>query len=174
MLRGIEIQPNDVLEFLDKVLVVRYLEALYPMRLEAVRLPDAPHARGTDAGRRCHSACAPMRRVIRTLLRRQRHDALDLAGRDLRLAPGSRLIPLDAGHTVSYKASAPACHRASPDSKVRTDLFVRLALRREQNHLGTLGQSNRDPPTLARVSNCSRCALLSSTLAAILMSSPTK
>src|ERR1700738_4178054 len=49
VLRGIEIQPNNVLEFLDEVLVVRYLEALYPMRLEAVRLPDAPHARRTHA-----------------------------------------------------------------------------------------------------------------------------
>src|SRR5579864_7871176 len=55
VLRGIEIQPNDVLEFLDEVLVVRYLEALYPMRLEAVRLPDAPHARGTS-GRRTASS----------------------------------------------------------------------------------------------------------------------
>src|SRR5260370_41859066 len=71
------------------------------MRLEAVRLPDASHARLTYAGHRCHAACAPMRRVIRTLLRRQCHNGLDLARGDLRLAPGLRLIPLDARHTVS-------------------------------------------------------------------------
>jgi hypothetical protein len=59
VLRGIEIQPDDVLEFFGEVLVVRYLEALSPMRLEAVRLPDAPHARLTYAGHRCHAACAP-------------------------------------------------------------------------------------------------------------------
>src|ERR1700730_4881457 len=33
VLRGIEIQPDDVLEFLDEVLIVRYLEARYAMRL---------------------------------------------------------------------------------------------------------------------------------------------
>src|SRR5260370_26535707 len=119
------------------------------MRLEAVRLPDASHARLTYAGHRCHAACAPMRRVIRTLLRRQCHNGLDLARGDLRLAPGSRLIPLDPRHTVSYKASAPACYRASPDSKVRTDLFVGLALRCEQNHLGALSQSNRNRPPIS-------------------------
>jgi hypothetical protein len=145
-LRGIEIQPDDVLEFLDEVPVVRYLEALYPMRLESVRLPDAPHARRTDAGHRCHAARAPMRRVIRTLLRRQCHDALDLASRDLRLAPGPRLIPLDSTYPVRYEATAPACHRASPDTKLRADLFVRLALRSKQNHLRTLGHSDRNRP----------------------------
>jgi len=144
VLRGIEIQADDGLEFLGKALVVRHLEALYPMRLEAVRLPDAPHARFTDTGHRCHAARTPMRRVIRPLLRRQCHDGLDLARGDLRLAPGPRLIVLDPSHTISDKATAPACYHASPDTKVRTDLFVRLALRREQYHLGTLGQSNRN------------------------------
>src|SRR5258705_1454223 len=108
------------------------------MRLEAVRLPDASHARLTYASHRCHAACAPMRRVTRTLLWRQCHTGLDLARGDLRLAPGSRLIPLDPCHAISYKASAPACYRASPDIKVHADLFVCLALRCEQNHLGAL------------------------------------
>src|SRR5271170_7288313 len=104
MLRGIEIQPDNVLEFLDEVLVVGHLEARDAMRLEAVRLPDAPHARFTDAGHRCHAASTPMRRVIRTLLRRQCHDAPDLARGDLRLAPGAGLIALDPRHTTSYKS----------------------------------------------------------------------
>src|ERR1700739_1321597 len=139
MLRGIEIQPNDVLEFLNEVLVVRYLEALYPMRLEAVHLPDAPRARRTDAGHHCHAARTPMRRVIRPLLRRQCHDALNLARGDLRLAPGAGLMALAPRRTIRYEATGPACHRTSPDTKVCTDLFVRLALRCEQNHLRALG-----------------------------------
>ncbi len=146
VLRGIEIQPDDVFQLLREALVVRHLEARDPMRLEAVRLPDAPHARFTDASHCCHAARTPVRRVIWTLLRRQCHDALDLARGDLRLAPGSRLIPLDPCHAISYKASAPACYRASPDIKVHADLFVCLALRCEQNHLGALGQSNRNRP----------------------------
>ncbi|SCU74662.1 hypothetical protein CNECB9_1950002 [Cupriavidus necator] len=144
--RRIEIQPDDVFQLLLEVFVVRYLEGFYPMRLESMRLPDAPHARRADTAHRRHTARAPMRRVIRTLLRRQRHDRLDLACRDLRLAPRSRLIPLDPRHTIRDKARSPARHRASPNTELRSDLFVCVALRREQYHLGALGQSNRDPP----------------------------
>src|ERR1700675_3851248 len=106
------------------------------MRLEAMRMPDASHARLAYAGHRWHAACAPMRRVIRTLLARPCHNPLGFSRGDLRLAPGPCLIPLDPRPPVRYKASAPACYRASPDSKLRTDLFVGLALRCEQNHLG--------------------------------------
>src|SRR5690242_10076302 len=106
------------------------------MRLESVRLPDAPHACRTYTGHHCHAACAPMRRVIRTPLRRQCHNRLDLTCGDLRLAPRSRLIPLDPTYAVSDKAPAPARDRAAPDGQFLTDLFVCFALCCEQNHLG--------------------------------------
>jgi hypothetical protein len=63
------------------------------------------NARLTDIARRGHASRAPVRRVIRALLRGQRHDSLDLACRDLRLAPGRRLVVLDTRHTVGDKAS---------------------------------------------------------------------
>jgi hypothetical protein len=44
--------------FFGEVPAVRYLEALQPMRLEAVRLPDATHARSTTL------ATAAMLRVL--------------------------------------------------------------------------------------------------------------
>ena len=144
--RWIKIQPDDVFQFLGEVLIVRHLERHHPMRFEPVRLPDTPHARRTYTDHRCHAPRAPMRRVIRSLPRCHRHDGLDLALGNPRLAPWSRLIVLDPRQPFIYKATSPACHRASPDTHIGTNLLVRLALRCQQNQLSALGKPNRNLP----------------------------
>ncbi|MCY1298284.1 hypothetical protein D9M70_477640 [compost metagenome] len=142
----IEIQPDDVFQLLGKVFIVRHLETHHPMRLESMRLPDAPHARRTDAGLRCHTSRTPMRRVIRTLLGCQCHDGLDLARGNLRLSSRPRLILLDPRESVGYKSRSPACYCAAPDTELCADLFIHFALRCEQDHLGALRKPHRDRP----------------------------
>src|SRR5713101_5613436 len=49
--RRIEIKANDILDLLDETFVVRQLKGLDQMRLQAVRIPNALHARVANAER---------------------------------------------------------------------------------------------------------------------------
>ena len=59
MSRRIDIQANDIGEFLGECRVVRQLEAPPAVRAETVGLPDRLHRRGGDTGRRGHRAQRP-------------------------------------------------------------------------------------------------------------------
>ena len=79
MSRRIDIQANDIGEFLGECRVVRQLEAPPAVRAETVGLPDRLHRRGGDTGRRGHRAQRPVGRLVRRRLLRQagrsrRHD----------------------------------------------------------------------------------------------------
>src|SRR3546814_2243362 len=47
--RGVEVEADDVFEFLDEVRVVGELEGFDSVRLEAMSAPDAGHRRGVGA-----------------------------------------------------------------------------------------------------------------------------
>ena len=51
LVRRIEIETDDIAHLLDEVLVIRQLEGLHQVRLEAVRLPDPLHAGVADTDR---------------------------------------------------------------------------------------------------------------------------
>ena len=57
----VQVQPDDVTDFLHKQRVLRQLEGLSPMRLQAKRPPDAAHRRRAEAASLSHRSGAPMR-----------------------------------------------------------------------------------------------------------------
>ena len=109
--RGIEIEPDHILDLAGKVLVARDLERLDEMRFQPVRSPDPLDAAQGDAGRRRHAATAPLGRVRRFLVQRHVHHSLDRLGRQRLDARGPGRIlqkPLDP---LGHMASAPTSNR---------------------------------------------------------------
>ncbi len=59
----IDIQPDNIMEFVRELRVVRQLELPVTVRLQAVRLPDAAHRAGADPAGRSHHVRRPVRRL---------------------------------------------------------------------------------------------------------------
>ena len=139
----VHVEPDDVGHFLLELRVVRDLEPLDEMRLEASLGPDAPHARRADAHRCRHRSPAPVRRVGRRLTRRLRkHLELDLLRQGL-LAAGTRLVakkPVDAILDVTL---LPAPHARLRLARAPHDLIGAVAI-------GCREHDPRAPRRLAR------------------------
>ena len=82
--RRVDIQADDIGEFLGEGRVGRQLEVAPAVRAETVSLPDRLHRRGGNTGRPGHRAQRPVGRRRRLL--RQAHDLGDTIERDRRLA----------------------------------------------------------------------------------------
>ena len=83
MVGRVEVETDNVAHLVDKQRVLRQLEGLAAMRLQAEGAPDAPDAGGRDAAVPRHAARAPMRRRGRLALQRLHEDTLDLGVVDL-------------------------------------------------------------------------------------------
>ena len=126
LVRRIEIETDDIAHLLDEVLVIRQLEGLHQVRLEAVRLPDPLHAGVGEADGTGHLADAPMRRRLRRLVQGLMHNPLDHLGAQRRLASRSRRIAAQSGDAFGKVALLPAPHRHltfadQPDDRHRAD-----------------------------------------------------
>lgn len=62
MRRRIDVEADDVAQFGPELGVARQLELTHPVRLQAVRPPDALYRTGADAGRLGHHRGRPVRR----------------------------------------------------------------------------------------------------------------
>ena len=102
--RRIDIQADDVGEFLREGRVVREFEVPPAMRAEAVGLPDRLHRRGRNAGDLRHRAQRPMGRLVRRRLLRQANDLGDAFRWDGRLAGWARPV---AKQTVNARLHEP-------------------------------------------------------------------
>jgi hypothetical protein len=58
MRRRVEVEPDDIAELGDERRVAGELEGLPAVRLQPVRLPDAPHSAGADPGQLRHHVLA--------------------------------------------------------------------------------------------------------------------
>ena len=70
----INIEPDDVAQFVDEARVVGQLELADAMRLEPVRAPDALDRGDADPGRLRHHRAGPMGRLAGRSPMRQRDD----------------------------------------------------------------------------------------------------
>ena len=106
--RRINIEPDDVAQFVDELRVLGQLELPDPMRLEPMGAPDALH--GTDADASClsHRRARPMRRFARRRLHGQRDDAFGDGRIELRDAGGPRLVTQKSVHPFGREAFLPA------------------------------------------------------------------
>lgn len=135
-LRRVEIQTDDVPEFLLEARVVRQLEGSGQVRLDVVGGPQTLHAGRRDTRRLRHGAATPasLRR------RRSRYRLQRLPDRRLgqrRFAPTARRV-CQPGQPVLGKAPAPVIHGYARDADSFSYGLLRAPLGRQQNDLRTL------------------------------------
>jgi hypothetical protein len=101
----IDVEADDIAQLGREVRVVGQLELAQPVRLKAVRPPDALHRADADANHLGHRWRSPMSRLARRRLDRERHDAFG----DLRASGGMR-----DGRVLSRSSlSTPSCMKRS-------------------------------------------------------------
>ena len=106
--RRVEVEADDVAEFVGEARIVRQLELPHPVRLQAVAAPDALHRTDADAARLRHRRCRPVRRLGGRARERQSHDLLDHLTRQRRDARRPGLVAQQAVHAGLHEPLLPA------------------------------------------------------------------
>src|SRR6267143_4679009 len=100
MLGRIQIEADDVLQFLGETRIVAQLESFHAVRLYTVTVTDAPYTCLADTGHGGHSASAPVGCMRRSFLcRLGNHHTHEFRG-DGRRAARSRSVVLQPRDTV--------------------------------------------------------------------------
>jgi len=141
LLRRIDIQPDDVREFLDKAGVGRELEGPEPVRLQSVRPPDPVNRGGTQPVRGRHRAQTPVGRARGRPVQCRVDDLLLLGRRDLTLASPSRRIFHERRRATGRNASAPQTNRVLAGVERRGDVLARHAVSGEQYNAASKHQA---------------------------------
>ena len=124
MRRRIQIQADDIADFLDEQRIGRQLERLAPMRLQPERVPNAADGHVTQPDGLRHVARTPVRRPARRGFQRANHHLLDLLVGDRPLGAGPRLI-VQPVQSLADEATAPFADRARRHMQAsRHDLAV--------------------------------------------------
>lgn len=108
MRRRIDIEPDHVAQFGDELRVGGELELPIAVRLQPVRLPDAPHRAGADAARLRHQVGSPVGGLGRRLRLRQRHHAFGHLPAERRDARGAGLVTEKAVDALLHETLLPA------------------------------------------------------------------
>ena len=110
MRRRVEIKPDHVTIFGGKGRVLRQLETLNPVRLQAVRRPDPLHRTQRDASGLGHRPAGPVRCLTRRLGEGQFDHTRDLRRRQWRQAGLSGLVVQQASNALAHEPLLPAPH----------------------------------------------------------------
>ena len=121
----VHIEANHILQLLDKIGIVRQLERLEQMRLQAVGMPDALHRRLADAAGLGHAAATPLRGVRRGALR-PGDDLGCFGARQRRETPSARTVVIKRFDTAFGKAPPPIDYGRSRCVKFPGQRVVRL------------------------------------------------
>ena len=110
----IDIEADDVAQLVDKSRVGGELELFHPVRVQAVRPPDALDGTRADIDDLRHHGGGPVGRLCWRLGLGERHDAFGDVRSQRRDARGARLIAQEAVVTRLHEALLPA-----PDTGLR-------------------------------------------------------
>ena len=133
----IDIEADDVAQLVDKLRVGGELELFHPVRLKAVRTPDALDGTRADIDDLRHHGGGPVGRLCWRLGLGERHDTPDDARSQGRNARTPRLVAQEAFITLLHEAFLPA-----PDTGFRLagpthDLIGADTVRAKQDDLGS-------------------------------------
>jgi len=139
----IQIQARDIDQFLGKLGIVRQLERLGAMRLQAVCFPDSLHHRRRRPQLGRQRSRTPVRgagrlfgRGLAENLRRQRR-------RGRRRSSAARGILLNARQSPLGEAASPLANRLHAGLQLQGDFLVEFSSRRQQHDLGPQHQPRR-------------------------------
>ena len=156
MLGRIEIEPHDGLQFLGELRVIANLECAHQVRLQAMFMPDPPHALFADATGLRHGAGAPVGGVVGFRLGGFANHVLDLAGRNRGRPPRSAGIFLQAGEALQKEPLTPSGRLLIADVYGCRDLQVLHSFGGQKDDSRTLhladGQRPRPCPLLQGLS----------------------
>ena len=132
MLRGVEIEPDDVAQFLNEVLVVGQLEGTYKMRLELMRMPDALNGGVAHPSVLGHGTGQPMRGLLGGPIDGDVDDALDNLSPVVSFLSPSRSVD-ETRQAVLSEASSPFRHRIRAGDHLLGDVTTLQELGGQQN-----------------------------------------
>jgi hypothetical protein len=138
----VEIQTDDVFQFLCEGCIVADLEGFHTMRFQTVSAPDTPHAGFADAHCRRHGARAPVRGVGRLLAHGQGHHTFRQAGADGGCAAGTGRVFLQSRHTQREETLAPSRSFLRRHGHAGGDFQILLTGSREQHDASALRHSH--------------------------------
>ena len=129
----VHIEANHILQLRDKIGIVRQLERLEQMRLQAVGMPDALHRRLADSAELGHAAAAPLRGLRWSALRPGNNLGC-LGVRQRRETPPARTVVIKSLDTAFGKAPPPIDHGRTRGVEFPGQRVVRLAFRSAENN----------------------------------------
>jgi len=138
LLWRVQVEPDYVDELLFKGWVVRELERLDQVRLEATPGPDPLNCGRTDPDLFGHRPTAPMHCPGRLFVLSQAHDLLDLLRGDPRLAAATTADHRELGQPLLREPGPPRPNRHRGDANRCGDLGVGHTVGGHQQHLGPL------------------------------------
>ena len=132
VLWGIEIQPDDVAQLLNEMLVVGQLEGTHQMRFKFVGMPDALHGGVAHPGVLGHGARRPMRGLLGHSMHGVIDNAFDEFSPVVRFSSSPRAVE-EAGHALLDEAVPPFRHRVRAGAQLLGDVAVLHALGGQQH-----------------------------------------
>ncbi len=156
LVRGIEIEPHDIVELLDKLLVPAELEGPDEMGLEVVSPPDPPHRRFAEALGLRHTPGAPVGRSRWGRVQCRLDDGPHFAFGDAWQTTGTWRILFEPCQAQSQKPLPPKLHRGSGDGRCFGRSLIADAIGRQLDDPRSLHQAKGDTPTRAHVLRAER------------------
>jgi len=144
--RRVEIEANDVLELLLKMLVVGELEGFYPVRFDPVCSPYPAHARWANSNPTGHGCPAPMGSSLRLFFQRQADDSRFGRGRKRRNAAWSGFVFENALYSSLGIALPPAAHFHFVLAELQGDFLVLQAISSQQDDSRSLPSAEGTGP----------------------------
>src|SRR5580658_100274 len=161
-LRWIQIQPDNVGQFLQKFRIPRELKSTTQMRLEIVQLPQPIYRIFAHPLRLCHRPATPMRHARGLALQRSLNDALPRGSIVSGFSSSTRGDLPNLANAPLVHPLAPQLHRDPIHFKLLGNCYIALTGQRSQNNPAAqrhlLRRAVRALPTL-KLSSFSRSQL---------------
>jgi len=133
----IDIEAYNIAQLVDKLRVGGELELFHPVRLKAVRTPDALDGTRADIDDLRHHGGGPVGRLCWRLSLGERHDAFGDVRSQRTDARGARLIVQEAVVTRLHEAFLPAPHTGLRFAGPAHDLIGTKTVRAQQDDLSS-------------------------------------
>ena len=148
LVRRIEVEPDHVMELLDKLSVAAELERPDEVRLETVPSPDPANGGLAETLGLGHGPRAPVSGRWGSGLQRGFDDGSHFAFGDARDTTGARGVTFQPGQAEGQKPFSPELNSGAGDGQGPGNILIGHAIGRHLNNPGSLDESEGDPPAM--------------------------
>lgn len=144
LVRGIEVEADDIVELLDKLFVPADLESLDQMGFEPVLMPNPLNAHRTHALGQGHTAYTPVRGSGWFRVQGRFDYRTDFLVGDAGEATGTRRVLFQASYSESQKPFTPQLNGWPGESQLSCDVLTGDPIGRQRDDACPLHQAHRD------------------------------